>query len=258
VSALTQADVQLAMIQAKTARAKHHISQVENIASEKISPGFLSSFKDSKGKSSGQGRVRVIPIELIMSAGDAIHNLRSALDHLAWQLSHWENWKPTERCAFPVGNSLADYNHKKAKAVEGMSSEAKNAIDLLKPYKNGNDLLYAIHRLDIVDKHHQIFVFGYRDVISGLPFPGTLSALTDQPAHFLGIFAGDFVGYDKNLEQSPAAEVQGSRMPLIPALNEMLIYTENVIQEFKPLLVQLIERSQILHKPSKSSGRSIP
>jgi hypothetical protein len=109
---ITQADVQLAMIQAKTERAKHHIVQVENIATEKIRPGLLSSFRDSKGKSSGQGKVRVIPIELVMTAGDAIHNLRSALDHLAWQLSHWENWKPTERCAFPIGFSLDDQYRK--------------------------------------------------------------------------------------------------------------------------------------------------
>jgi hypothetical protein len=192
-----------------------------------------------------------------MSAGDAIHNLRSALDHLAWQLSHWDNWKPTERCAFPIGFSLEDYNHKKVTAVKGMSPEAQKAIDLRKPYKHGNDLLYAIHRLNIVDKHHQLFVFGYRDVISGLPFPGTLSALTDQPAHFFGIFAAEF-GDGESLEQPSAAEVQGSRMkPLIPALNEMLVYTENLIQDFKPFLTQLIERSQILHKPVKP-GQNAP
>jgi hypothetical protein len=56
VSALTQADVQLAMIQAKTARAKHHISQVENIASEKIRPGFLSSFEILRANPAAKAR----------------------------------------------------------------------------------------------------------------------------------------------------------------------------------------------------------
>ena len=83
-------------------------------------------------------------------------------------------------------------------------------------------------------------MFGYQYVIDGLRLAGTLSALTDQSAHFLGIIEGDF---DGNSENSTPHD-----KPLVPALKEMVAYTESLIEGFNPLLTQLLERPQAPRK----------
>ena len=118
-----------------------------------------------------------------------------------------------------------------------MSPDAKKAIDNLKPYKDGNESLWRIHYFDIVDKHHQTFVMGYQVRVFGMQLPGTFGAIARQPAHFLGLFTEDFAKHYPDLGQSIATELEALPMkPLIPALKELLVYTENLIQEFKPML----------------------
>jgi hypothetical protein len=231
-----QSDVQLSLIRVKTDRAKHHILQVEEIAA-RIRPNVVSLFRDSKGNFVGPEPSRDVPVDLVTSAGDAIHNLRCALDHLAWHLAHWEHGKPGPKCGFPIGKSLKNYESMKPAMVAGMSTEAKKAIDDLRPYKGGNEPLWQIHHLDIVDKHRQLFVFGYRNLFSGLRLPGLFGTVTDQPAHFLGIFADDFQSEYNTPSHPTSTDLGVSKMqPLIPALHELLVFTEDLIQNFKPLL----------------------
>jgi hypothetical protein len=230
------ADIQLAVIRVKTDRAKQHILQVED-AAKRVNLGGISMGMDSKGNFSGPKPTRTVPIEVITGAGDAIHNLRSALDHLAWQLSHWRTGKPGPRPGFPIGKSFEDYKAMKGRMVAGMSPDAKKAINDLRPYKGGNEPLWTIHHLDIVDKHHQLFVFGYQNLFSGLRLPGTYGTVTDNPAHFLGIFAGDLEGEYNSSGQPPRTNTQISKMqPLIPALHDLLVFTEDLIQSFRPLV----------------------
>ena len=48
-------------------------------------------------------RVRApIPVDLSLVIGDAVHNLRSALDHLAWQLVLANGQTPTTQTAYPA------------------------------------------------------------------------------------------------------------------------------------------------------------
>jgi len=235
---VSQAEVQLAKIRVKSEWAKEHILQVEGFAA-KVRPNVASLFIDSQGNLSGPDPTRAFHIHMVCSAGDAIHNLRSALDHLAWHLSHWETGEPSEGCAFPIARSLPDYESIKTRKVAGMSPEAQEAIDKLRPYKGGNEPLWMIHYLDIVDKHRQFFVLPYQNLLSGIPFPrpGLAGTVTDQPVHFLGIFAGDLEGEYNSPGQPTCGDLEISQMqPLIPALHELLVFTEDLIQNFKPLL----------------------
>jgi|GEM_PF-2980764 len=40
--------------------------------------------------------------------------------------------------------------------VRGMSQGAIDATDAARPYKGGNEALYTLHELDIIDKHHAL------------------------------------------------------------------------------------------------------
>jgi hypothetical protein len=48
----------------------------------------------------------------------------------------------------------------KRSQTSGMSSQAIGAIDAVQPYRGGNDALWRLHKLSIVDKHRLILTAG--------------------------------------------------------------------------------------------------
>src|ERR1700677_2568750 len=95
---------------------------------------------------------REIPFRFSLLIGDAIHTLRTSLDHLAWQLVLAGGGTPNENTAFPIFGGKKRFETHGAGKVKGA---AKHVIDLIpgfKPYRGGNDELWGLHRLDIEDK----------------------------------------------------------------------------------------------------------
>jgi hypothetical protein len=67
-----------------------------------------------------------------IATGDAIYNLRSALDHLAWQLVLRNGQQPSERTAFPISDKVGYWNRWWESKTKGMSDPA---IALIKTYQ---------------------------------------------------------------------------------------------------------------------------
>jgi hypothetical protein len=104
-----------------------------------------------------------IPECLPLIAGDAIQNLMSALDHLAYQIvcsDTGDNPPNPNWIYFPIADDAAKYEAKKRGKMEGARQETFDAIDLLKPYKGGNDLLWMLYRLNNVEKHRLLLTVG--------------------------------------------------------------------------------------------------
>src|SRR4029077_18648993 len=73
-------------------------------------------------------------------AGDVIHNLRSSLDVLIWQLVTTSTGKPAgTHVKFPVSETLQEFEARDIRKIEGASEEAVRLIRALKPYKGGNE-----------------------------------------------------------------------------------------------------------------------
>ena len=91
--------------------------------------------------------------------GDAIHNLRAALDHAAVEAVRL-NGKNPKGVYFPFAE---DASQIEAMIVQRKfnraSDEAQDLVRKLKPYKGGNAPLRAIHDLDVADKHHSLISF---------------------------------------------------------------------------------------------------
>jgi len=106
------------------------------------------------------------PPDISVIAGDVIHNLRSALDHLAWHLVEASGKTPGNWTGFPIFDPDS-FKTKKDKTgfferkVQGMNSKVVDAIKVVKPYKGGNNVLWTIHNLNIVDKHHLLLAVGF-------------------------------------------------------------------------------------------------
>ena len=111
---------------------------------------------------------RGVPLESSILVGETVHNLRSALEHVAWLLA-WSNAddsaslrKPEERklVTFPVAkDSDAFHNHSLRPLI---SAEAEAAIQPLQPYVGrlpehvANHPLVGLHELWNIDKHRVI------------------------------------------------------------------------------------------------------
>ncbi len=104
-------------------------------------------------------RVRVSenpPPRLGILVGDTVHNLRSALDHLAWQLVSAGGGTPGAGTEFPVFWDGKKYKTSGVGKVQGASPAAMNLLAGLQPYRAASvqtHALYMLHHLDIVDKH---------------------------------------------------------------------------------------------------------
>lgn len=92
--------------------------------------------------------------------GDMLHNLRSALDHLAWQLVRVNGHQPDSRTTFPIFYDQKEFLPKgrATRAMRGMSPEVQARIKGLQPFdpdgKEPEDkALWLLRELNNYDKH---------------------------------------------------------------------------------------------------------
>lgn len=105
------------------------------------------------------------PITLIL--GDAIHNLRSALDHFANAIVRDNGKQPSFKTDFPIWRSPKfDRKEYEATVETKVGRAAKPVVQEFKglePYEGGkNELLWALDKLDVVDEHRFLVVLALR------------------------------------------------------------------------------------------------
>jgi hypothetical protein len=94
--------------------------------------------------------------------GEIVHNLRSALDHLIWQLVIKETGAPptTNKTQFPIFDTLAGYQSRGEPVfLHGVGATAKTLIKAAQPFETGeghNNPLWHLHELSNWDKHRAI------------------------------------------------------------------------------------------------------
>lgn len=106
---------------------------------------------------------RPVPDELALLAGDAIQNLATALDHLAYQIvcKDTDDAPPNPRgIYFPIADDQAKYDASKGSKLLGASPKTVARIDAVRPYRGGNDALWRLSRLNIIEKHRLLFTVG--------------------------------------------------------------------------------------------------
>jgi len=141
----------------KLERANHHISDVERqftaFVSEK--PHRFSVQTDPK---TGEVHVRVRflkqpPSILALIIGDAVHNMRVALDHMIWDLVGWDGGTQDRYLKLPTGNTRVNFEAS-CQGVKTQTQGVKDFIKTLEVFPNGKgDSLYALHLMDNADKH---------------------------------------------------------------------------------------------------------
>ena len=153
-------------IAAKLVRAKQHVNdlQVLHEAFIKSNPYKVATKRDPQSRNLIYylSSVEQPGDNIATIVGDILQNLISALDHLAYQLVciGMGSNGPFRHVYFPIAGSVSEYESQKSRKIEGMRPDAIRAIDTIKPYKGGNNLLWSLSKLNNIDKHRLIIKIG--------------------------------------------------------------------------------------------------
>jgi len=220
------------LVRAKVERAKHHLRSLE----EQLGPYRDKTRPVYAGNGMDLVALPLLSFNILATAGDVVHNLRTALDHLAHQLVlvGTPDGNPPRQIEFPILESEEEYDKRKAAKTRGMRADAVQAIDDLKPYKERNPTLWRLRELDNIDKHRMILSVGEEclledDWVGWAPY-----LLKAHEPHFEDV--GDSNETDlKSRELLGEPEIIG-RNRLQPTLREMATYVEYIVETFRPLL----------------------
>ncbi len=83
---------------------------------------------------------------------DVIYNLRAALDQAIYSVTTLNN-TPSERSLFPITNSPAWFEKSLKKLIQVIPQEIADVVRAFKPYKGGNNLIWALNEICNTNKH---------------------------------------------------------------------------------------------------------
>jgi hypothetical protein len=243
----------------KTERADKHIADLESVISAFLKAGpYTDDVEDcGGGRHVYRARVSAQPSPrwgLIL--GDAVHNLRSSLDHLAIALVKASGVvDPANEIAFPFTEKAEDFEDKLKRRVAGASQAAKDKIRMIKPYPGGNDTLWGLHSLDIVDKHQLLIPVGsaariervtslavgdFRPEFLTPPKPGWVYPIVDGTVlceHTVDLSKGEvFVRVDFIYDVAFAKGEVFEGKPMVGTLKELAELVDGIIRDFEPLV----------------------
>ena len=111
------------------------------------------------------------PIQWSIRVGEFAYNLRSALDHLVWQLVMVKGDGPDKRTEFPIQGEWNASNFRKN--LKGVNQSAKDYIKSVQPFTISEQEYYSdsdrvakglvmLHKLCNIDKHRHLVVASVR------------------------------------------------------------------------------------------------
>jgi hypothetical protein len=119
----------------------------------------------------------LLPLHFQAEVGAYINSIRSGLDVLAMVLAKRHNLQIREdRVFFPIAKSKEEFERVGSgaqKFLEGLPQLERQLVEHLKPYRGGNEALWALHHLDIVRKHRRLLNARLRPV--HMSIQGTLA-----------------------------------------------------------------------------------
>lgn len=152
---------------AKVIRAKKHLDEINSVIADVTSgAGAYETIEDANGKETINFLIEP-PLDVAILAGEIVYQLRSAIDHLAFELVKYNpsgivlpvKWE--ERALFPLWITPpknATYNCFNS-VLPGITKPAFEFIESLQPYHSGpghHNVMAIIAKLSNVDKHRHL------------------------------------------------------------------------------------------------------
>src|SRR6185312_12334861 len=144
----------------KLERAKHHINDLNAKIGAFFDGYSIAVFDNAETceRSVFLKADKPIPAEFSVIIGDAVHNLRTTLDHMTYEIISPYGPPNPDQVQFPFApNEKALKSALAQRQIHLAGKDIVTKFRELKPYPGGNDLLHGLHKLDIFDKHALIF-----------------------------------------------------------------------------------------------------
>jgi hypothetical protein len=144
----------------KVERAHRHIHEFHSVLKGFLQTDFYRAGVERDAKTGRYvfkcSMVNRLPADLPLSMGDAVHNMRSALDHLAMAIIRRANVSAKKDAYFPFDETRDGLvarldNGPIKKACPGIE---EIILDEIQPYRAGKTPLWEMNRLDNIDKHN--------------------------------------------------------------------------------------------------------
>lgn len=155
-------------VRVKLGRAKRHLDELRAALAPMSDPSAFSIVGSSVDGSPSRIEYRVVDVPVIdpvvgAIVGDIVHNLRSSLDHVAWQLVLLDGGQPDDRTAFPLHETRTNRKgNPRQLTIEPDIGDPRimAAVEAMQPFSEANyghdpaaDALGIVGRLDNIDKH---------------------------------------------------------------------------------------------------------
>lgn len=150
----------------KTERADEHIRDL-NAEINTLIDGNIYRLISEPDADSRECVLRVVgpepPGRFAVITGEIVHQLRSSLDHLVWQLVIANKQTPTRSHQFPICDTPKKFEMARNRGkIKGISLSAQTLIDACQPYSKSKDVdrnfLHVLRELDNSDKHHSLTI----------------------------------------------------------------------------------------------------
>lgn len=165
----------------KVNRAKTHIQDLDRhfgeFANTKPYTVVEEPHPTDRGRSFHKLKL-VAPIPAVVEdcVSDAISNLRAALDNVCYAAARARGMEGPKLVHFPFGGTLPEFERTVASRCKDIPEDILSLIRAFKPYKGGNDLLWALNRACNINKHELLVQVGH--TVSGV----TINSLKTGPA----------------------------------------------------------------------------
>lgn len=246
-------------IRAKIERANEHIQDLEARiqAFRGTNPyGVVAEDDPHSGYRTYKAKVnRPIPGDFSLVIGDALHNLRTALDHLAWQLVESNSAIPDRETCFPIYQGAPKDESQFARKVKGMSPGAVDIVKAVQPYQTGDDTLWHLSELDNMDKHrislkaassrqpafllpidiHALRAGGIINIPGSFEFCGGID-LEDGAVLARARLLADNVEFELTFEIAFGKSTVVEGQPVLPMLHQQSHLVNDIVNQFVPFL----------------------
>lgn len=195
-----------------------------------------------------------LPASFAARFGDAIHNYRSALDHIAWQLvRHGSCWPLEDESAenavqFPIYSTRDGFRRNQSRRLPGVDPAAVGFIEARHKYVGGeatNDELLALKKMSNDDKHRTLHVFAslFRYLKSQVAFIQCVPVTWENPPERPALKEGAIVTRGTALVTGEHPEMHMELLPTVQVVVEEWGDFANVLE------IANVEVAEVLNAP---------
>lgn len=143
--------------------AQHEIDDLKVRVDEFVKDAVRIEVNQSRASRFGQQtlselwltQTKPVPVALRAKAGMIANELRAILDGLATCLAI-RNGGSARSAYFPISRSEEIFANDGRRKISSWRPEDVTILELLRPFKGGNDLLFALHEADRTRKHQRL------------------------------------------------------------------------------------------------------